>query len=104
MVQFNPELAKSTPSDVLPSTSSARPGSLYSETPTRNASIGSRRSLYNIDSIDTSAPDDENDEEIQANLLRSRHDTKAARHLGRAKTLELLSRDYWWPSMTKFVN
>ncbi|THU97847.1 hypothetical protein K435DRAFT_828529 [Dendrothele bispora CBS 962.96] len=66
MVQFNPELAKSTPSDVLPSTSGARPGSLYSETPARNASIGSRRSLYNIDSIDTSAPDDENDEEIQA--------------------------------------
>jgi len=64
MVQFNPELAKSTPSDILPSTSGARPGSLY-ETPGRNPSIGSRRSFYGVDPIDTSAPDDENDEEIQ---------------------------------------
>ncbi|KAF5376074.1 hypothetical protein D9615_007711 [Tricholomella constricta] len=54
MVQFNPELAKSTPSEVLsPSqTSSARPGSLYSsfDSPggmsTRHASISSRRSLF----------------------------------------------------------
>ncbi|KAG7087446.1 hypothetical protein E1B28_013412 [Marasmius oreades] len=52
MVQFNPELAKSAPTDVLPSAyaPSGRPGSLYdtSSPTTRNASIsiGSRRSLY----------------------------------------------------------
>ncbi|KAF5352930.1 hypothetical protein D9758_007951 [Tetrapyrgos nigripes] len=56
------ELAKSTPSDVLPSTS-GRPGSVYSETPARQPSIGSRRSFY--ESVGTAAADDENDEEIQ---------------------------------------
>lgn len=55
-MQFNPELAKSTPSDVLPSqAANGRPGSLYSVTsnrdsvysPTRrNASISSRHSYY----------------------------------------------------------
>ncbi|TFK48247.1 hypothetical protein OE88DRAFT_562689 [Heliocybe sulcata] len=53
MVQFNPELAKSTPSDALPSTpSDARPGSMYSMrsvhpsgTNSRHASISSRRSI-----------------------------------------------------------
>ncbi|KAG5646183.1 hypothetical protein DXG03_004236 [Asterophora parasitica] len=53
MVQFNPELAKSTPAEVLPSlnTSGARPGSLYSvDSPggasQRHGSISSRRSLF----------------------------------------------------------
>ncbi|KZT23013.1 hypothetical protein NEOLEDRAFT_1243488 [Neolentinus lepideus HHB14362 ss-1] len=53
MVQFNPELAKSTPSDALPSTpSDARPGSIYSMRAvqpsgisSRHASISSRRSI-----------------------------------------------------------
>ncbi|KAF8154152.1 cytoplasm protein [Crassisporium funariophilum] len=56
MVQFNPELAKSTPSDILPSLQTSnmgRPGSLYSqvESPisaTRHASVSSRRSLFAI--------------------------------------------------------
>ncbi|KAF8064055.1 hypothetical protein FPV67DRAFT_1503362 [Lyophyllum atratum] len=54
MAQFNPELAKSTPAEVLPSFqhSNARPGSLYSavDSPggasTRHGSISSRRSLF----------------------------------------------------------
>jgi hypothetical protein len=54
MVKFNPSLARSTPQDVLPSfqtsSSSVRPGSLYSQDqphPTsRNASISSRHSYY----------------------------------------------------------
>lgn len=55
MVQFNPELAKSTPADVLPSSSPAvnnRPGSIYSirhvnaDTPSHRTSISSRRSYY----------------------------------------------------------
>jgi hypothetical protein len=50
MVSFNPELAKSTPSDMLPNyyhgaSGQARPGSLY-ERPSRNASISSRNSLF----------------------------------------------------------
>ncbi|KAH9477087.1 hypothetical protein JR316_0011003 [Psilocybe cubensis] len=56
MVQFNPELAKSTPSDILPAiqtTSTGRPGSLYSQiespTATRHPSISSRRSMFSAD-------------------------------------------------------
>ncbi len=49
MIQYNPELAKSTPSDVSPST--RRPGSVYAplDTPSaaaRTPSVSSRRSLY----------------------------------------------------------
>ncbi|PPR02282.1 hypothetical protein CVT24_011620 [Panaeolus cyanescens] len=52
MAQLNPELAKSTPADVLPSVSTPnagyRPGSLYSveSSASRHPSIGSRRSLF----------------------------------------------------------
>jgi len=31
------------------------------------------------------------------------HDTKAAGHPGRFKTLELISRSYWWPNMLQYV-
>ncbi|KAJ7756230.1 hypothetical protein B0H16DRAFT_1539076 [Mycena metata] len=50
MVQFNPELAKSTPAENAVSSSAygGRPASTYSayEVPTRHASVGSRRSFY----------------------------------------------------------
>ncbi|KIK64923.1 hypothetical protein GYMLUDRAFT_39327 [Collybiopsis luxurians FD-317 M1] len=70
MVQFNPELAKSTPSDVLPSvgtsSSSARPGSLYSQTQSssRHGSISSRLSLSG-DYVDVTAPEDGDEDSIQ---------------------------------------
>lgn len=44
------------------------------------------------------------DNDLRKELVRLHHDLPAAGHPGRAKTLELLSRNYWWPSMTKFVN
>lgn len=46
MVQFNPELAKSTPSDALPPTqaSAGRPGSVYSYTSQRDSYYGSSAS------------------------------------------------------------
>jgi len=31
------------------------------------------------------------------------HDTKVARHPGHWKTLELVSRDYWWPQMSRYI-
>jgi len=31
------------------------------------------------------------------------HDTKVAGHPGRWKTLELVSRDYWWPQMSRYI-
>jgi len=31
------------------------------------------------------------------------HDTKVARHPRRWKTLELVSRNYWWPQMSRYI-
>jgi len=31
------------------------------------------------------------------------HDTKVAGHPGHWKTLELISRDYWWPQMSRYI-
>jgi hypothetical protein len=68
MVQLNPSLAKSTPSEVVPSlntSNTTRPGSLYSQTDIpaamRNSSISSRRSLFagGLDDMDDIAEDDE---------------------------------------------
>ena len=36
-------------------------------------------------------------------VLQSRHDFPAAGHFGYNKTLELISRDFWWPQMWKDV-
>jgi hypothetical protein len=68
MVQFKPELAKSSPSTVLPSTqpSNVRPGSYYPPIdspagPTvRHSSVSSRRSLF-VNPYDNSGDNDEGD-------------------------------------------
>ncbi|QRW17323.1 Retrotransposable element Tf2 protein [Rhizoctonia solani] len=44
------------------------------------------------------------DNTIRNLILESRHDALAAGHPGQARTLELVSRNYYWPSMKKFVN
>jgi hypothetical protein len=44
------------------------------------------------------------DDEIKLQILKSCHDSITAGHLGQAKTLELISRDYYWPKMRNFVN
>jgi hypothetical protein len=66
LVQFNPELAKSTPNDVLPKRLSAR-GSLHGLTG-RSGSISSRKSIValsqNLTEADFEAEDD--DDEVQA--------------------------------------
>ena len=41
---------------------------------------------------------------IKLQILRDCHDGKTAGHLGQDKTLELTSREYYWPRMRKFVN
>ncbi|EGN94917.1 hypothetical protein SERLA73DRAFT_171280 [Serpula lacrymans var. lacrymans S7.3] len=70
LVSLNPELAKSTPSDALPSvsTSSGRPGSIHSpriESPgaaSRHASISSRRSFFGSSSNPDGVPETVNEE------------------------------------------
>jgi hypothetical protein len=64
LVQFNPELAKSTPNDVLPKRSSVR-GSL--QNPGRSGSISSRKSIVAISQnlTDADFEPEEDDDEVQ---------------------------------------
>jgi hypothetical protein len=43
-------------------------------------------------------------DEIKVGILQEHHDAKTAGHLGQEKTLELVSRNYYWPRMRQFVN
>jgi hypothetical protein len=44
----------------------------------------------------------ENDIKLQ--ILQGSHDGKAAGHLGQEKTMELITREYYWPGMRRFIN
>jgi len=43
------------------------------------------------------------DEELRAEVIRLRHDVPAAGHGGRWKTVELVTRNYWWPGVTRDI-
>ena len=43
-------------------------------------------------------------DEIKLQILRAHHDTITSGHLGQEKTLELITRDFYWPGMRKTVN
>ncbi|KAH0604494.1 uncharacterized protein H6S33_006871, partial [Morchella sextelata] len=45
-----------------------------------------------------------NDNDLRLRLLKEHHDKPSAGHPGRAKTLELLNREYYWPQMRKYVD
>lgn len=45
-----------------------------------------------------------NDDELRRQILRSRHDAPAAGHQGRAKTLELVTRIFYWPTIRRYVH
>jgi hypothetical protein len=45
-----------------------------------------------------------NNKKIRRKILELFHDSPAAGYPGRAKTLELVSRNYWWPQISKYVN
>lgn len=42
-------------------------------------------------------------QELRLSVLVSRHDSPLAGHFGLAKTLELITRDYWWPQISHEV-
>lgn len=44
------------------------------------------------------------DAELKRQILRSRHDAPAAGHQGRAKTLDLVSRSFYWPTLRRYVH
>jgi len=41
--------------------------------------------------------------DLQRQVVSLCHDTKVAGHPGCWKTLELVSRDYWWPQMSRYI-
>jgi RNase H-like domain found in reverse transcriptase/Integrase zinc binding domain len=44
-----------------------------------------------------------NDPELCHHITSQHHDTRVAGHPGRWKTLELVSRSYWWPQMSRYI-
>jgi hypothetical protein len=43
------------------------------------------------------------DSDLRRRIVSLCHDTRIAGHAGRFKTLELVSRNYWWPNMSRYV-
>jgi len=41
--------------------------------------------------------------DLQRQIVLLCHDTKVTGHPGRWKTLELVSRNYWWPQMSRYI-
>jgi len=41
--------------------------------------------------------------DLQRQVISLCHDMKVAGHSGHWKTLELVSRDYWWPQMSRYI-
>src|SRR3979490_1927611 len=44
-----------------------------------------------------------NDPKLRRCIVSQHHATRVAGHAGRWKTLELVSRNYWWPQMSRYV-
>jgi hypothetical protein len=43
------------------------------------------------------------DKDLRRCIIEQHHDTHIARHAGRFKTLELVSCNYWWPQMSRYI-
>jgi hypothetical protein len=44
-----------------------------------------------------------NDRDLQHRIIKQHHDTCIAGHAGCFKTLKLVSRNYWWPQMSRYI-
>ena len=43
------------------------------------------------------------DSDLRMQIVKAHHDLQIAGHPGRWKTLELVSRNYWWPGMSRYI-
>ena len=43
------------------------------------------------------------DEELRTEIIQLHHDVPIAGHEGKWKTVELVTRNYWWPRITREV-
>jgi hypothetical protein len=44
-----------------------------------------------------------NDRDLRCRIVEQHHNTRIAGHTGRFKTFELVSRNYWWPQMSRYI-
>jgi hypothetical protein len=44
-----------------------------------------------------------NDRDLRRRIIEQHHNTRIAGHAGRFKTLELVSCNYWWPQMSRYM-
>ena len=44
------------------------------------------------------------DEDLRRRIVQAHHDSRVTGHPGRWKTLELVSRNYWWPGISRFID
>jgi hypothetical protein len=42
--------------------------------------------------------------DLHRRIMEQHHNTQVARHAGRFKTLELISRNYWWPQLSRHIS
>ena len=42
--------------------------------------------------------------DLRRQIVSQHHDTRVVGHAGRWKTLELVSRNYWWPQMSHYIS
>jgi hypothetical protein len=45
-----------------------------------------------------------NDRDLRRCIVEQHHDMRIAGHAGHFKTLELVSRNYWWPQMSRYIS
>jgi hypothetical protein len=43
------------------------------------------------------------DRELRRQIVEQHHNTHVAGHAGRFKMLEMVSRNYWWPQMSRYI-
>jgi hypothetical protein len=44
-----------------------------------------------------------NDRDLRRCIVEQHHNMRIAGHAGHFKTLELVSRNYWWPQMSRYI-
>ena len=44
------------------------------------------------------------DLELRRRIVEQHHDSRIAGHPGCFKTLKLVSRNYWWPQMSRYIS
>jgi hypothetical protein len=45
-----------------------------------------------------------NDRDLRCRIVEQHHDTRITAHAGHFKTLELVSCNYWWPQMSRYIS